>query len=63
MTDPVISNVQTINPKDFDSISDEVIDERDDEVVYMRYVGLGNLLLRLLISDLILMSRYRLTGD
>ena len=38
MTDPVISSVQTINPQDFDSISDEVIDERDDEVVYMRYV-------------------------
>ena len=38
MTDPVISNVQTINPQDFDSISDEVIDERDDEVMYMRYV-------------------------
>merc|ERR1712045_752249 len=35
MTDPVISSVQTINPQDFDSISDEVTDDRDD-VVYMR---------------------------
>ena len=37
MTEPVISSVSSINHQDFDSISDDITDERDD-VVYMRSV-------------------------
>ena len=46
MTEPVISNVETINHQDFESISDDVSQHRDErDVVYMRYevsvVGIG----------------------
>merc|ERR1712226_1449404 len=37
MADPVISNVETINTQDFESISEDVSHHRDDrDVVYMR---------------------------
>ena len=39
MTDPVISNVETIEHQDFESISEDVSHHRDDrDVVYMRSV-------------------------